>query len=216
MLNNSLCRTIVKQKMKKKYLRAKYFIFYLMSNITLFMFFCVFFMSYLSAQIFQNYETKIYIHKDADLKYVLTQPTYIYIIEETVVVGIEPNQKNIVKYIKNVKKEEEYFVERHSKREKKVKGTISQKIKKVSQKKLFTISNNHNRLLISSHLHTTVASTITQNIDFFPFFLLKITYIAFPYKKNSLTQLYRIKTSTFSTINKIRPPPTIYNIDCFS
>ena len=189
------------------------------SKRLIFSFLCVFvsFSASLSAQIFYNNDTKIFIGEETLIIQNFSQiqkpdSVYIYITAGTTVTGLHSDQNIAVIYLKKLEETKTHLAEKHSEQEKKVAEHTPSEKKAIHQKETFKQNYSQKTFLFSAHHSSAVAPTTSQNIKLLAFFPKEaknnITTNATS-KKLIFENINLVLLSVCLTANSIRPPPEV-------
>jgi len=179
---------------------------------------CLFvFSSFLSAQIFQNHDTQIFIDEKAIVTNQLLQnisidSTSVYIAKGTIVTNLQSKQYSEINNNSEHSKKSKISLTKTNFKEEKIIAKQEAKEEKTVSSKEIIIIDSHRSTFFSSYNNTVVVPTTTQNIKFLAFFPKEvknniITKTSF--QKSSFERRNLLKLSICLTINSIRPPPFI-------
>lgn len=167
----------------------------------------------LSAQLFYTNDTEIFIGEETLITQKFSQiqeidSAYIFLAEETTIIGLHHNQNNNIIYLNTPEKTKTRFAGKHFAKDK-IKGEhTSIKIKATPQKETFNQSHNQKKLYLSSCHGMALAPTTTQDLMLggFPPEEVKCThynttFAKLIFKKNTILLLSACLTTN------IRSPP---------
>lgn len=140
-------------------------LFFVSGNSKSFVLLCLFaFSTSLSAQIFQNNNTKIFIGDKTVVTQNLlqiqkTDSAHIYIVTGTTIIGLKPGQNITVNYLEKHEKTKIHLAEKHFKQEKKVPKHTPSEEKAILPKETFKQNDRQKRSITARLLLPPLCKT---------------------------------------------------------
>lgn len=200
--------------MKMKCIKAEN-LFFIQSNLRLFLLLCFVFSYSVSAQVFQN-NPQVFISKETTVVEKSSEnqkkdSARIYIVKGTKIKGLELTHKALITYIEEEEKSKISLAKNYSKQEEYLGQPTSEKEKPISRKEIILENNNtKNKFSFSLHQTTVIVSTTTQNIKLFAVCSVNEIYRLF-YNEAELPNFafHQSEVTAFLGSAKIRPPPIL-------